>query len=60
MVLTEKIGSVRMIAINRPEKRNAIDPTTAIKLFEAIKDFELDKEATVAVLYGKGEHTIMA
>lgn len=43
-----------MIAINRPEKRNAVDPATAVKLFEAIKDFESDTESTAAVLHGKG------
>ena len=50
----EKIGKIQMIAINRPEKRNAVDPPTAVQLFQAIKDFESDEEATVAVLHGKG------
>ena len=50
----EKIGKIQMIAINRPEKRNAVDPPTAVQLFQAIKDSESDEEATVAVLHGKG------
>ncbi|XP_067949568.1 putative enoyl-CoA hydratase [Watersipora subatra] len=53
-IVTDKVGSVQMIAINRPEKRNAINPTTAVQLFQAIKDFESDEETTAAVLYGKG------
>ncbi|KAJ8322139.1 hypothetical protein KUTeg_000610 [Tegillarca granosa] len=45
-----------MIAINRPENRNAIDPPTAKLLYEAFKTFESDKESIVAVLHGKGGH----
>lgn len=54
LVTTEKLGSIQMITINRPEKRNAIDPPTAVELFQAVKEFEDDKDMTVAVLHGKG------
>lgn len=53
-VVTEKYGSVQMIAINRPEKRNAVDPSTAEELYKAFKQFEKDETMTAAVLYGKG------
>ena len=46
---------VMMIAINRPEKRNCVNPSTAAQLNKAIEDFENNDEMKVAVLYGKGE-----
>ncbi|XP_045182578.2 short-chain-enoyl-CoA hydratase-like [Mercenaria mercenaria] len=53
-ILTDKYGGIMTIAINRPEKRNAVNPETAKELFQAFTDFEEDKEALVAVLHGKG------
>jgi enoyl-CoA hydratase len=51
-VLTEKKGSVTIITINRPEVRNAVDRPTAEELAEALRRFEADEEARVAVLTG--------
>ena len=42
------------IAINRPERRNAIDPRTALALRAAFQQFEGDDEAAAAVLTGAG------
>ena len=53
-VETQQIGQVLLIGINRPEKRNAVDPNTAEQLVEAFTQFENDPESLVAVLYGKG------
>ncbi|EEZ98266.1 probable enoyl-CoA hydratase [Tribolium castaneum] len=53
-VLTEKIGEIVTIGLNRPEKRNCIDPSTADLLREAIEDFENDNTLKAAVLYGTG------
>jgi enoyl-CoA hydratase len=55
-VLVEKTDSVTTILLNRPERRNAIDPTTAEKLADAFRAFEADEEAAVAVLAGAGGH----
>lgn len=44
------------IAINRPEKRNAVNPETATELFQAFTDFEQDENALVAILHGTGLH----
>lgn len=42
------------IGINRPEKRNCVDISTASLLTRAIEDFENDITSYVAVLYGVG------
>jgi enoyl-CoA hydratase len=53
-VLTEKMGAVTTIVINRPEARNAVDRPTAAALAQAFREFEDDKNAKVAVLTGAG------
>lgn len=51
----DNLGPVSLIGINRPERRNAVDPPTADILYRAFKDFEGDDSRRVAVLYGKGK-----
>jgi enoyl-CoA hydratase len=51
-VVTE--GPVWTVTINRPQKRNAVDPDTALQLRAAFDAFEADPEAAVAVLTGAG------
>lgn len=51
-VLTEKIGAVFVVTINRPEVRNAIDGPTAIALAQAFRTFDTDGALSVAVLTG--------
>lgn len=45
-------GHVRILSIDRPEARNAIDPPTAVALREAITRFDGDDAAHVLVLTG--------
>lgn len=52
----EREGAVTIISLNRPERRNAVDPATAELLREAFAAFEADEEAQVAVLAGEGGH----
>lgn len=52
VVLTETRGPVRIITINRPEKRNAVDGETARALYDAFKAFDADPDAKVAVFTG--------
>jgi enoyl-CoA hydratase/carnithine racemase len=47
-------GAVTTVAINRPERRNAVDPEAALALRSAFRRFEEDDEAAVAVLTGTG------
>lgn len=51
-VLTRNDGPVRIISINRPAARNAVNPETATALYEAMLAFEADQTASVAVLTG--------
>ncbi|KAJ5989776.1 hypothetical protein N7522_009983 [Penicillium canescens] len=45
---------ILVIAINRPERKNAVDPPTAKALYEAIRAFEDDPTQKVCVLTGAG------
>ncbi|HYE27484.1 MAG TPA: crotonase/enoyl-CoA hydratase family protein [Allosphingosinicella sp.] len=53
-VRVERDGAVATVTIERPERRNAVDPETALKLRSAFLAFERDDEAAVAVLTGAG------
>lgn len=47
-------GPVWTVVINRPDKRNAVDPETALQLRAAFDAFEADETAAVAILTGAG------
>jgi enoyl-CoA hydratase len=53
-VVVERRGAVTLVTIERPERRNAIDPETALALRTAFTAFEADEAAAVAVLTGAG------
>lgn len=53
-VAVEREGAVVTVTIERPERRNAIDPETALALRSAFQAFEADETAAVAVLTGAG------
>lgn len=55
-VLTEDHGPVRTITLNRPDRRNAIDPAMAETLADAFRTFDADEAVDVAVLCGAGGH----
>ena len=55
-VRVERSGPVFTVILDRPERRNAIDPSTAERLAEAFRAFDADDAASVAVLYGAGGH----
>ena len=50
----ETIGSVALIGINRPEKKNAVNKETSYALLDAFRDFEENKNEKTAVLFGHG------
>lgn len=52
-VVYQTVGSVVIVTIDRPERRNAIDRGTAVALKEAWQRFEADDEALVGILTGK-------
>ncbi len=53
-IRTDHDGSVTLVTINRPEKRNAIDPEAAALLDDAFAVFEADDSKSAAVLTGEG------
>jgi enoyl-CoA hydratase len=53
-VKVEHDGPVTVITLDRPERRNAVDPATATALLEAFTSFDGDDDASVAVLTGAG------
>ena len=53
-ILTERSGPITTIIINRPNSRNALDNEAAHGLAAALKAFEADANASVAVLTGAG------
>ncbi|GED96865.1 crotonase/enoyl-CoA hydratase family protein [Gordonia crocea] len=53
-VLVEHDGPVTTISLARPEVRNAVDGPTATALADALRGFEADDDAAVAVLTGTG------
>ena len=55
-LVVETSGPVTIVTIDRPDRRNAVDPPTAQALREAFAAFEADEKAQVAVLTGAGGH----
>jgi enoyl-CoA hydratase len=53
-IRVEKASPVTTVVLSRPERRNAVDRTTADALVAAFEAFERDEEARVAVLWGEG------
>ena len=51
-VVVSTVGRVRVVKINRPHKRNAVDGPTARSLYEAFKAFDEDDSVDVAILTG--------
>jgi enoyl-CoA hydratase len=47
-------GPVTVVMLDRPHRRNAVDPATAGALLDAFTTFEADGSAAVAVLTGSG------
>lgn len=55
-VLIDRDGPVTIVTIDRPEKRNAVDPDTAAALRDAFAGFAADDDARVAILTGNSGH----
>jgi enoyl-CoA hydratase len=56
----ERRGAAAVLAITRPERRNAVDSETAAELLEGFRGFEADDEARVLVLTGEGPEAFCA
>src|ERR671938_1308360 len=53
-LLTEDRGAVRILTLNRPEKRNALDTALSRALLEALRAADADEEVHCVVLTGAG------
>ena len=53
-VRIERDGPVLTVLLSRPDRRNAVDGTTANALADAFREFDADQGAAVAVLHGEG------
>lgn len=51
-VTIEQRGAIRVVTINRPDARNAVDGVTAALLADAFREFDADDESRVAILTG--------
>ncbi len=53
-IITDEEGSILIVKINRPEKRNAIDLQTADELERIFSDFEENDKFRVGIISGTG------
>jgi enoyl-CoA hydratase len=53
-VAVDRDGPITLVAIDRPDRRNAVDRATAQALYDAFLAFDADESASVAVLHGRG------
>ena len=53
-VRVERSGAVTTVFLQRPARRNAVDGPTAAQLGAAMRAFDADRDAAVAVLHGEG------
>jgi enoyl-CoA hydratase/carnithine racemase len=60
VVTAERRGSATLLTIDRPERHNAVDGTTADELQAAFEAFAQDDESRVLVLTGAGENAFCA
>lgn len=54
MIRIEGEGAVRTVVLDRPERRNALDPAAAADLAAAVRALDADREVRALVLWGAG------
>lgn len=59
-LVIERDGPIGVIAINRPEKMNALNSTVRAEIMSAVDEFAEDPEVKVAVLCGLGDQAFVA
>jgi enoyl-CoA hydratase len=55
-VSVERVGTITVVTIERPEVRNAVDGETANALAAAFREFDADETSSVAILQGRDGH----
>jgi enoyl-CoA hydratase/carnithine racemase len=59
-ILFETKGRLAYVTINRPDRRNAIDPATSKELKDAFERFKADDDLWVAIVTGAGDDAFSA
>lgn len=59
-ILTDKVGAVGVITINRPKTLNALDVPTLLEMESALGAMESDNEIRAIVVTGKGDRAFVA
>src|SRR3989338_1017482 len=54
-VKVEREGGITWVILNRPEKRNAMNPTMHYEMLDVISELETDPQTKVLVLTGAGD-----
>jgi trans-feruloyl-CoA hydratase/vanillin synthase len=54
-VKIEREGGIGWVILNRPEKRNAMNPTMHYEMLDVLDDLEFDPEVRVVVITGAGD-----
>jgi feruloyl-CoA hydratase/lyase len=54
-VLVERENGIAWVTLNRPEKRNAMNPTLHREMVQVLDELEFDPEAKILVLTGAGD-----
>ncbi|MCA1644995.1 MAG: p-hydroxycinnamoyl CoA hydratase/lyase [Chloroflexi bacterium] len=54
-VKVDKEGGIAWITLNRPEKRNAMNPTLHREMVDVLEELEFDPEAQILVITGAGD-----
>ncbi|HEY91026.1 MAG TPA: enoyl-CoA hydratase [Dehalococcoidia bacterium] len=55
LILVEKQGNICTLTINRPEKRNSVNPETLLQLGDTLNSLKEDGETRVIIIRGSGE-----
>lgn len=51
-ITVDQLDTIRVVSINRPDRRNAVDESTAVELLDAFEKINMDLSVTSAVLTG--------
>ncbi len=54
-IKVEREDGITFVVLNRPEKRNAMNPTLHLEMLDALTELETDRDTRVLVLTGAGE-----
>ena len=54
-VKIEREGGIAWVILNRPEKRNAMNPTMHYEMLDVLDELQFDDDVRILVLTGEGQ-----